>query len=188
MSTPEPDVRLSATWRALAEATTRRTPYTLAALATVDATGAPRVRSVILRGCDPDAGTLAFATDARSAKVAELRAEPRVALTFWDDGTGVQVRVTGRAVPADDDERRRRRAALGPHSRLGYGSPSVPGTPLAPDGSPAEPDDEETWLDRFAWVEVHVERVDRLDISAEPHDRWVFTRDGAGWGGGRVVP
>jgi pyridoxine/pyridoxamine 5'-phosphate oxidase len=65
------------------------------------------VRSTILRDCDPDAGTVAFATDARSAKVAEIGAQPWVALTFWDDGTGVQVRLQGRATVADVDERRR---------------------------------------------------------------------------------
>jgi pyridoxine/pyridoxamine 5'-phosphate oxidase len=83
MTTPEPDAALAATWRSLVEATTRRTAWTLRALATVDGTGAPSVRSIILRDCDPDAGTVAFATDARSAKVAEIGAQPRVALTFW---------------------------------------------------------------------------------------------------------
>lgn len=188
MTTPDLDAVLAATWQALADATTRRTPYTLAALATVDGTGAPQLRSVILRDCDPRAGTLAFATDARSAKVAEIAGDPRVALTVWDDGTGVQVRLTGRAVLADADERRRRWDALGPHARRGYGSPSVPGRAPAPGDVAAEPDDEDAWFDRFAWLEVRVDRVDRLDISTDPHDRVVVVRDGTGWRGERVVP
>jgi hypothetical protein len=188
MTTPDLDVVLAATWQALADATTRRTPYTLAALASVDGTGAPSVRSVILRDCDPGAGTVAFATDTRSAKVVQIEGEPRVALTVWDDGTGVQVRLTGHAVVAGADERRRRWGALGPRTRRGYGSPSVPGTPLGPGDAPAEPDDEDAWLDRFAWVAVRVDRVDRLDISAYPHDRAVFVRAATGWSGARVVP
>jgi hypothetical protein len=188
MTTPGLDAVLATTWRALAEATTRRTPYTLAALATVDATGAPRLRSVVLRDCDPDAGTLALATDARSAKIAEIRADPRVALTVWDDGTGVQVRLEGRATVADADERHRRWAQLGPHTRRGYGSPSGPGTPWTPGGeAPAEPDDDEG-LDRFAWLDVRVDRVDRLDISTDPHHRATFVRTAGGWSGKRVVP
>jgi hypothetical protein len=184
----------AATWRALAEATTRRTGSTLAALATVDATGAPQLRSVILRDCDPHAGTLGFATDGRSAKVHEIRAEPRVAVTVYDDATGVQLRLAGRAtVVTDPEERRRRWAALGAHTRRGYASPTAPGTPLAADPGtgqadpdPGEPD--EAWFDRFAWVEVRVDAVDRLDVSADPQERVLLTRDGDTWTGGAVAP
>jgi hypothetical protein len=188
MTTPEPDATLAAIWRSLVEATTRRTAWTLGALATVDGTGAPSVRSIILRDCDPGAGTVAFATDARSAKVAQIAVEPRVAMTFWDDGTGVQLRLVGHATLADAVERRVRWAALGAHTRRGYGSPSVPGTPLAPEDEPARPDDEELWFDRFAWIEVRVDRIDRLDISTDPHERTVLTRTDRGWSGGRVAP
>lgn len=193
MTTPEPDAALAATWRSLAEATTRRTAWTLAALATVDGTGAPSLRSVILRDCDPDAGTVAFATDARSAKVAQIETAPRVAMTFWDDGTGVQVRLVGRAAPVGDTERRARWAELGARSRRGYGSqavpgtPVVPGTPSAPGDGPDEPD-EDRGFDRFAWIEVRVDRIDRLDISTDPHERTVLTRTDQGWSGARVVP
>ncbi|WP_454050291.1 pyridoxamine 5'-phosphate oxidase family protein [Cellulomonas sp. Marseille-Q8402] len=187
---PGPGTTAAATWAALAEATTRRTAYTLATLATVDASASPRLRAVILRDCDPEAGSLAFATDARSAKIAEIQQHPRVALTVWDEGTGVQVRLEGRAtVVADPEQRRRRWDALGPRTRRGYGSPSSPGTPLAPGAQPAAPDeDEDAWFDRFAWVEVRVDRIDRLDISTDPHERVVLTRADATWTGGRVVP
>ena len=186
--TPDLDALLAGTWQSLVDATTRRTPSTLAALATV-AGETPQLRSVILRACDPGAGTVAFATDARSSKVAEIRANPAVALTVWDESTGVQVRLGGRAtVDPDDAERRRRWDALGPHSQRGYGSPSVPGTTLAPEDDPAHPDAQDAWSDRFAWVEVRVDRVDRLDISADPHQRARFARDLSAWCGERVVP
>lgn len=188
MTPPGPHAALTATWRSLVEATTQRTPNTLAAVATVTPSGAPRLRSVILRACDPEAGTVAFATDSRSAKVAEITAEPRVAMTFWDDGTGVQIRLEGRATPADTGERRRRWAALGAHTRRGFGSPSDPGQPLAPGEEPPGPDDEDRWSGRFAWIEVRVERIDRLDISTDPHERTVLTRTDQGWSSARVVP
>jgi len=183
---------LAATWRTLTEATSRRTGSTLAALATVDPAGAPQVRSVILRACDPDRGTVAFATDVRSAKVHELRVEPRVAVTVYDDATGVQLRLAGRAtVVTDPEERRRRWAGFGAHTRRAYASPTPPGTPLAPDAATTaagvdEPDD--AWFDRFAWVEVRVDAVDRLDVSADPQERVVLTRDGDAWTGGPVTP
>lgn len=184
------DPVLSASWRALVDATTRRTPFTLAALATVDAAGSPRVRSVILRACDPDAGVLSFATDARSAKVAEIRGNPRVALSGYDEAAGVQLRLEGRAlVVADAAERRRRWDSLGEHTRRSYGSSSVPGTSLPAGGRPAGPDeDERVWFERFAWVEVTVDLVDRVDVSADPLERAVFERTATGWIGERLVP
>lgn len=176
---------LAATWRTLTEATSRRTGSTLAALATVDPAGAPQVRSVILRACDPDRGTVAFATDVRSAKVHELRVEPRVAVTVYDDATGVQLRLAGRAtVATDPEERRRRWAGFGAHTRRAYASPTPPGSPLAP----TDPSPDDAWFERFAWVEVRVDAVDRLDVSADPQERVLLTRDGDAWTGGPVTP
>jgi hypothetical protein len=175
-------VVLAAVWDALRAATTRRTPFTVAHLATVDAGGAPHVRAVILRECDADAGTVAFAADARSPKVRDLRGDPRVALGLYD-GEAVQLRLEGRAVVAGPVERRRRWEDLPPHNRRLYGAGPAPGEPLpaATDAAPPE-------VDRFAWVRVHVDRVDRLDLATDPHERTVLTRTSGGWTGGRVVP
>lgn len=185
---PDPPTVLHPVWDALDAATSRRTAFTLAALATVAGDGAPRVRSVILRDWDRDRAVLAFATDARSAKVRDLRADPRVALVLWDDGAQVQVRLGGRAtVVADPAERRRRWEGLGERTRRGYATVPAPGD--AVDGDRAGLDDDEAaWFDRFAWVEVAVDRVDRLDLSAEPHDRAVAERDLRGWRARRVAP
>lgn len=174
-------------WAALDAATTRRTGFTLAGLATASADGAPQVRSVILRDWDPGRGVLAFATDGRSAKVREIRADPRVALVLWDDAAQVQVRLAGRAaVVADPDERWRRWDRLGPGTRRGYATTTPPGAAVA--GPVARDDDEAAWFDRFAWVEVVVDRVDRLDLAADPHDRVLAERDAVGWRARRVAP
>jgi len=176
-------------WAALGAATTRRTGFTLAGLATASADGAAQVRSVILRAWDPGRGVLAFATDGRSAKVRELRADPRVALVLWDDDAQVQVRLAGRAaVVTDPGERRRRWDGLGARSRRGYATTTPPGAPVAGDGAVGQDEDEAAWFDRFAWVEVVVDRVDRLDLAADPHDRVVAARDAAGWHARRVAP
>ncbi|MCG7284534.1 pyridoxamine 5'-phosphate oxidase family protein [Cellulomonas sp. ACRRI] len=183
------DAALAPVWDALAAATTRRTPFTLASLATVSADGAPRSRSVILRSWEPGRAALGLATDARSAKVREIRADPRVSLVVWDDDAQVQVRLEGRAAVVDDPaELRRRWEGLGARSRRGYATVGVPGTPVDGDATPARDDDEAVWSARFAWVEVVVDRVDRLDLSSEPHDRVVAERAGAGWRARRVVP
>lgn len=185
---PDLPAVLRPVWDALDAATSRRTPFTLAGLATVAPDGSPCVRSVILRDWDPDRGVLGFATDERSAKVREVRAEPRVALVLWDDDAQVQVRLGGRAtVVADPAERRRRWEGLGARSRRGYATTTPPGAAVA-GGALGQDDDEAAWFDRFAWVEVVVDHVDRLDLSADPHDRAVADRGAEGWHARRVAP
>lgn len=66
-----------------------RTPV----LATVDASGAPHLRTLILRQVDSSAHQLTFFTDSRSPKVAQLLAEPRASLLFWSNRLGWQLRV-----------------------------------------------------------------------------------------------
>jgi pyridoxamine 5'-phosphate oxidase len=64
--------------------------------------GGPSARAVILRGLDERG--FVFFTDTRSAKAADLAAEPRVALVFLWSAQERQVRVTGRVSPLGDDE------------------------------------------------------------------------------------
>src|SRR5262249_40785501 len=70
------------------------------ALATVDASGAPDVRMVLLKGVD--ARGFAFYSNAESAKGQELAANPQAALCFHWKSLRRQVRVRGAvsAVPA----------------------------------------------------------------------------------------
>jgi pyridoxamine 5'-phosphate oxidase len=64
-----------------------------AALATVAADGAPSVRFVLVRGLKADG--VAFFTHHRSRKGREIEANPRVALAFYWNETGRQVRLEG---------------------------------------------------------------------------------------------
>ena len=63
------------------------------ALATADADGAPAVRYVLLKGFSDEG--FDFFTDYRSAKAADLEANPRAALSLWWPQLGRQVRVGG---------------------------------------------------------------------------------------------
>jgi pyridoxamine 5'-phosphate oxidase len=71
-------------------------------LATVSPDGCPSARAVILRGLDERG--FVFFTDTRSAKAADLAAEPRAALVFLWSAQERQVRVTGRVGALGDDE------------------------------------------------------------------------------------
>jgi len=72
------------------------------ALATVDATGLPDVRMVLLKGVDP-AGFVFFSNQ-QSAKGQELAANPKAALLFHWKSLRRQVRVRGAVTPVSDAE------------------------------------------------------------------------------------
>jgi pyridoxamine 5'-phosphate oxidase len=67
-------------------------------LATVGAQGEPSSRVVLCKAFFSEPGYLVFYTNYRSKKVAELTANPRVALTFHWDALGRQVRLRGLAL------------------------------------------------------------------------------------------
>ena len=69
-------------------------------LATVDPTGRPSVRVVLLKGLGEDG--FVFFTDRRSRKGRELEANPAAALVFWWPELERQVRVSGTCVRHDD--------------------------------------------------------------------------------------
>ena len=71
-------------------------------LATVDATGLPDVRMVLLK--DADARGFVFYSNAESAKGRELAANPQAALLFHWKSLRRQVRVRGSVTPVSDAE------------------------------------------------------------------------------------
>lgn len=70
------------------------------AVTTVDDTGRPRSRNVLLRGVTD--GGLRFFTNRDSAKGRDLAADDRVCVLFSWLGIHRQVRIQGRAAPIDD--------------------------------------------------------------------------------------
>lgn len=82
---------------------------TAMALATVDASGEPNVRMVLLKGLDPEGRPdrgFVFYTNFNSAKGAELLANPKAALDFYWKSLHRQVRVRGtvaQVTPAEAD-------------------------------------------------------------------------------------
>jgi pyridoxamine 5'-phosphate oxidase len=98
---PDPVTQLAA-WIAEAEAGAQPEPNAMA-LCTVDATGRPSSRNVLLRGLDETAGELCFYTNKDSHKGHDLAANPNVCLLFSWLGLHRQVKVVGLAEPIDDE-------------------------------------------------------------------------------------
>jgi len=132
------------------------------ALATVDATGQPSVRMVLLKGHDPRG--FVFYTNRESRKGTDLAANPQAALLFHWKGLRRQVRVEGAVVQASDAESDVYFASRPRDSQLGAWA-SLQSRPLAA---------RERFDERFAEVQA---RFAGGDVPRPPH-----------WGGYRVVP
>jgi pyridoxamine 5'-phosphate oxidase len=135
---------------------------TAMSLATADASGAPSVRMVLLKGID--ARGFVFYTNRESRKGDELRANPRAALCLYWPALGEQVRVEGAVELTTDEESDAYFATRARESQLGAWA-SAQSRPLETHALLEE---------RFARLQE--EHRDR----AVPRPRW--------WGGYRVVP
>lgn len=180
-------------WRRLAVgAQDRRGPFHTPALATVDQAGRPRLRTVVLRGADPEAGTLRFHCDARSDKAREIGAGSGAALHVYDAGAKLQLRAEGSArLHRGDALAETAWTGAQAMSRVCYGIDPAPGTRL-PAGDaytlPGETPEAEIGRENFCAVVVQVARLDLLYLDRRGHRRAVFARDGDGWTGGWVAP
>ena len=137
-----------------------------------------QARSVVLREVDAAARELIFFTDARSAKVAQMRQRPIGTLLCWSSRLSWQLRLrvqlevqtAGLKVSS-----RWARLKLTPAAQ-DYLSPLPPGSPLT---EPYEP--ERASREHFAVVNAHVLSVDWLELHADGHRRAHFGSDGARW-------
>jgi pyridoxamine 5'-phosphate oxidase len=167
-------------------------PFHAPTIATVDEAGAPRLRTVILRACDPAGRVLRFHTDIRSAKVGEIRRRPRVAVHVHDPVRRVQVQFGGTAEIMTGSGTARaawNAARLG--SRACYGVEPGPGAVISRgDGYrlPAEEAGILAGFDNFAAIETTVDRLEWLLLDRGGHRRVLFTWTGGGWDGCWLVP
>jgi pyridoxamine 5'-phosphate oxidase len=91
-------------WRMLVRGVAdRRSPCHSPTVATIGDDGRPRLRTVILRGADPESWSVRFHTDNRSDKVKELTRDNRLSLLVYDPGAKIQIRVEGRATIHTND-------------------------------------------------------------------------------------
>ncbi|WP_170182189.1 pyridoxamine 5'-phosphate oxidase family protein [Phreatobacter stygius] len=180
-------------WRLIAAGVEAvRAPFHTPTIATVDAEGRPRLRTVVLRGCAPQARRIRFHTDIRSAKSGELARDPRIAVHFYDPGLKVQVQLAGTAEIAGADGAGQEAwdsARLG--SRACYAVEPGPGSPIAAGGAYGMPKDAAGILAgvvHFAAITVTADRLEWLLLDDAGHRRAVFDWTGTGWDGRWLVP
>lgn len=163
-------------WRLLTQGAQERTsPYHLMQLASLrreaDGMIAPQVRTVVLRGAEASEKRLRFHTDARSPKVAELQANPRVQALFYDPGHKIQLRLSATATPAPEPLRAEAWAATG---RLGRECYAVAAPPSAPSATPAAPFAAEADSSVFWPILLTVTALDWLYLASAGHRRAAF--------------
>jgi pyridoxamine 5'-phosphate oxidase len=170
--------------------------HTAFSLATVDAaTGRPAVRIVLLHGFD--ARGFVFYTNYQGRKATEIEANPQAALTFYWPWLDEQVRAEGRVSRISDAESDAYFAQRARGKQLGAWA-SQQSHPL--------PSRDEL-LARYADVEARYAgqpvprppfwggyrlEPDRIEFwhagDSRMHDRWLYTRNGAGWQMTRLYP
>ena len=153
-----------------------RTPV----LATVGADSLPGARTVVLRQADAKSASLAFYTDSRSPKVAELVAMPYASFVFWSKRLSWQLRVRAHMTvqtsgPQVNEvwERMRQSPAAGD-----YLAAAAPGALLADASAPQAP---EGLQHHLAIVTAQVLAIDWLELARAGHRRAVLTATSFEW-------
>lgn len=185
----EPEGAAAQCWQLLARASRdRRASWRTPVLATLGADGAPRARVLVLRRVDPVEGLLWLHSDRRSAKVGELCAEPRVALTFYDVRKALQLRLEGRAaLVADAGVVADAWARVPEPARRNYATAEPPGSATGPGDVPLAGDG----AANFALIEVTAARLEWLWLGPDGHRRGESRRlahGATGWVTGALVP
>ncbi len=161
----------------------------------------PRVRTVVLRDVDRLGRSLVFHTDARSHKVHELTASPKLEWLFYDRSEKVQIRALATAtvhlVARDDEYAIQRWAASKLSSRRCYTVKLSPGSKVdkptgwLPDALVSRAPttaESEAGRENFAVVSTEVSAMDWLYLCADGNRRASFSWDGEQWHGSWLVP
>jgi hypothetical protein len=163
----------------------------LPTLATIGANG-PCARVLALRRADARSRRLEFHGDARSQKVREIGADPRVSVVFWDPRDAIEARLSGIAsVDCGGDAARTAWKRVSPLRRAACAIGAAPGESLAAterfEALPASADDA-TAFARFALITIAVTDIDWLWLGPRDMRRAHLRWTGTAWSGDWVVP
>ena len=186
-------------WQALGRAAKdRRSPWHTPMLATLGPDGAPEARVLVLREANREMRLLRLHSDARTPKVQQIAADPRVTVLLYDPGERLQLRVSGVArAESDGPVAGRAWADANLFARRCYTAPVAPGTVAAAATSglpPAlesrEPTAHESEAGRanFSVILIEALRLEFLHLAVTGHRRGAFVWNGDRWRGEWLVP
>ena len=159
-------------------------PWRTPSVATVDASGVPSVRTVVLRGFENNC--LEFHTDTRSAKWQELQKLEQIGWCFWDPASKEQLRIQGGCTLHHQDALTEHIwKTLPAHTQASYGTSSAPSSTI----QAAEDFEFIAGLEQpnFGVIRCSAHTMDWLQLGRPKHKRAQFT-GGDPWHGRWVVP
>lgn len=154
-------------------------------------------RGMVLREFNPDCWTLRFHTDLRAPKVSAIKADPRMAVLFYDKPSKVQIRVRGQGRIESEgpiaDNAWAESANFARRCYLGAGpgeQSNAPTSGLPPEFEGVEPDDEQLLPARenFAVLLIELAEMDWFYLAHTGHVRARFERNEDGWEGSWIAP
>ena len=181
-------------------ATDRRSEAHCPSLATLDASGLPSQRVMILRHVDWTARKLRFHTDARSTKTHTLSERNAASVLFYLPEAKIQLRLNGKiSITTSGDEVEQAWDAATLFARRAYMASAAPGTVVEKpvSGLPAfiegrQPTDEDIAPARenFALLHVEFHTVEWLYLANSGHRRarWRWNAGDANWDGNWLIP
>ncbi|MGL4573504.1 MAG: pyridoxamine 5'-phosphate oxidase family protein [Burkholderiaceae bacterium] len=158
----EPETWNAVAWRLLARACQDSTSSLRHPVVSTHGALGPQARVVLLRAVDPQRRILTLYTDARSPKVADLNADPRMAWTFWDERLRLQLRVRSTATVHHNDARAAAvRTQVPEHAWRDYTSLAAPGESVA-----QQEHDPALFTKNFCVIDAQVLAMDILALRA----------------------
>ena len=153
----------------------RKAAFHTPSVATIGADGRPSIRTVVLRACDVADRHVRFHTDTRSGKIAELQANPKAAMHFYDAGAKLQLRLSVHLELLDGEDYAAAWEATRPMSRECYQVTTAPGSVLQdPYDVAFDAQATQDGEDHFVPVRARVEQMEWLYLAARGHRRALF--------------
>jgi len=144
-------------------------------LATITAEGWPSLRTLVLRRFDPQSRLAELHTDTRSAKHAELSANPRAAVHGWDAQGRIQLRLAGTVtLHAGDTVAQRAWESLRPASQATYRVMPGPGRVMSTPDAQGHDRAEADAFAAFCVIRLHYHMLEWLHLGHSSHRRARF--------------
>ena len=139
----------------------------LLSLGTIGLDGSPKVRTMVYRGFTSDSQDLMLSTDARSAKINEIQADPRMSVAWYFPITWQQLRMEGvaRITTSDaDPEAMRCFQLLSPKTRASFAAPYPSISPLDAFSSEDPPFDLDLALCNFRLLSFRIRQMTLVNL------------------------
>ena len=159
----------------------RKSEFHNLVLSTLDLTGRPTSRTVVLRNFEKKPFTLGFHSDSRSKKILEIVENNNVSLLFYDTKKKIQLRIFGHArILHSHLEAWKKLSNWSKRCYLSSDQPSIksssPTSGFPEKFSYVAPNENESneGLVNFSYVSVQVKEIDWLYLASQGHRRAKF--------------